>query len=237
MFHAQGIVLKKTPYREFDEILTVFTKNFGKIEILGRGVKRPLAKLNSHLQIFDLSEVEFVLGKKFKVLTGANLISNFIAEQDGTSIKIITDFFGLIDELVGVDDPDKNIWELILEFKEFTKKDKTKDENKKNLFYNFFKFRLISLCGFEPMLDRCASCSKKIKEEKIFFSPKDGGLVCSDCGASDKNIFPILPSTVKLFRIFSNNNRELLSKIKISKKELDDLAGTMDYFVKWNITA
>lgn len=241
MFHTQGLVLKRNFYREFDDVFTVYTKDFGKIEILGRGVKRPLAKLNSHLQAFDFSEVEFVLGKKFKVLTGANLIGNlFSGDESGAAAKAAIDFLNFADGAVVFDDPDNNIWDLIVDFQKFIIENNAIDKNRAIIFSNFYKFRLSVLCGFEPIVDGCALCSRKLKEEKMLFSLKDGGVVCDDCIAVDQKSkisgsFYILPSTMKLFRIFAGKDKDLLLKIKLSKNEIDDLVRVMDYFIKWNI--
>lgn len=240
MFHTQGIVLKKNFYREFDEVFTVYTEDFGKIEILGRGVKRSTAKLASHLQIFDLSEMEFVLGKKFRVLTGANLVSNLFSENANVGIRVMANFADFIDEVVVFEEPDGDIWNLISEFKGFVAENDDLDKDKAVIFCNFFKYRLSAICGFEPIVNGCAMCSKRLPEEKTIFSLKDGGVICRECGLSEQKvktagIFFILPSTVKLLRIFSGQDKELLFKIKASKDEIEDLVRMMDYFVKWNI--
>lgn len=236
MFHTQGLVLKRNFYREFDDVFTVYTKDFGKIEVLGRGVKRPLAKLNSHLQIFDFSEIEFVLGKKFKVLTGASLIGNILdPESDQSAIRATIDFFDFIDQAINFDDSDGNIWGLLGEFFDFIKSGGPRDESRSKIFSNFFKFRLISLCGFEPILSDCASCHRKLNEEKLKFSLKNGGVVCGECDIQDSSVFSVLPSTVKFLRIFSGKDKDLLLKLRVSKREVDDLVRTMNYFVKWNI--
>lgn len=137
MFHTQGVILKKSPYREFDEIFTIYTKDFGKIEAIGRGIKKPAAKLANHLQVFDYSNIEFVLGKNFKVLTGADIGKNLLCAS-------AADFFGLLDSLTPIDDPDENIWDLVLRFADFQSpaRDIVQD--------NYFQFQLLSLSGFSP---------------------------------------------------------------------------------------
>lgn len=234
MFHTQGIVLNKNYYKEFDEIFTVYTRDFGKIEILGRGVKRPLAKLNSHLQVFDCSEVEFVLGKKFKVLTGANFDFNLLSCcENSISKNIIKSFADIIDDFVDFDCPDGNLWNLLLEFSDFLKGGNNIAKVKSNVFLNFFKFKLISLCGFEPVLDKCVLCRGKLKETKTFFSLKGGGLICGVCGNNDDSSFLILSSTVKLLRIFLSGDKDLILKLKVSKTEYEDIQKTIDRFTEW----
>ena len=37
------------------------------------------------------------------------------------------------------------------------------------------------ISGFSLELEKCLSCGKQIEEEKMFFSPRLGGVVCADC--------------------------------------------------------
>lgn len=237
MFHTQGIVLKKNHYREFDEVFTIYTKDFGKIDILGRGVKRPTAKLPSHLQVLDLSSIEFVLGKKFRVLTGADLIGNILApDNHPVAQKCIYDFFSFLDDLIGFEDADNDIWNLILEVADFSSKSERKKINPIGyfLFSNFFKFKLLSIAGFSPNLENCSSCGAGLKEEGHFFSAKEGGIVCGDCDLKNKPyVFPVLVSTIKILRIFQGQDVELLKKIKLSEKEKVDLSNVFGLFSSW----
>src|SRR3989338_8131522 len=58
-----GIVLKKQNYREADQIVTVWTRENGKVRFLAKGLRKPTSKLNYNLQ--DLSFVSFeVAGSK-----------------------------------------------------------------------------------------------------------------------------------------------------------------------------
>lgn len=136
MFHTQGVVLKKNPHREFDEIFTIYTRDFGKMEAIGRGIKKPVAKLANHLQVFDFSDIELVLGKNFKVLTGAVVDKNLLSYG-------AADFFKLLDLLTPTDDPDENIWDLIMRFAGTSR-------GRDTAYNNYFQFQLLSLSGFSP---------------------------------------------------------------------------------------
>ena len=52
-------------------------------------------------------------------------------------------------------------------------------------------FKLLALCGFDPVLDYCTTCGKPMEEDG-YFSPVQGGFLCRDC-ALDHD----LPLTVK----------------------------------------
>ena len=50
--HYSAIILKKQPYREGDEIITLFTKEGGKIRCLAKSVKSPKSKLAAKITGF-----------------------------------------------------------------------------------------------------------------------------------------------------------------------------------------
>lgn len=205
MFHTQGVIFKKAPYREFDEIFTIYTRDFGKIEAIGRGIKKPAAKLANHLQVFDFSDIEFVLGKNFKVLTGASVNKNLL-------VGGAAEFFDLLDSLTPEDDPDENIWNLVLRFIEFYAPSrgvalenpdpsptifKGNTPPALNVAAEYFQFQLLSLCGFSPNI--------------LSFNAK-------------------LPSTEKFLKLFAKSDEKAITGLKISQEELSDMENAMDYF-------
>jgi len=62
-YRTQGLILKKEDQGEADLLFTIYTKDFGKLEILGRAIRKISSKLRSGAEIFYLSEVEFIQGK------------------------------------------------------------------------------------------------------------------------------------------------------------------------------
>ena len=71
-----GIILKKQNYREADQILTVWTRESGKIRCLAKALRLPKSKLSFACQ--DLSEVELdLVGKNLPTLIGAKPLRQF----------------------------------------------------------------------------------------------------------------------------------------------------------------
>lgn len=50
---AEGIVLKRRNAGEADRILTVFTKRFGKIRVIAKGVRRITSRRAGHIEVFS----------------------------------------------------------------------------------------------------------------------------------------------------------------------------------------
>jgi DNA repair protein RecO (recombination protein O) len=52
MYKAEGIILKRKNAGEADRILTIFTKQFGKIRVIAKGVRRTTSRRSAHLEVF-----------------------------------------------------------------------------------------------------------------------------------------------------------------------------------------
>ncbi len=52
MSTAEGVILKRKSVGEADRILTIFTRQFGKIRVIAKGVRKIQSKRAPHLEIF-----------------------------------------------------------------------------------------------------------------------------------------------------------------------------------------
>ena len=53
IYKVEGIILKRRNTGETDRIVTVFTKQYGKLRILAKGVRRVTSRRGPHLEIFS----------------------------------------------------------------------------------------------------------------------------------------------------------------------------------------
>lgn len=90
-----------------------------------------------------------------------------------------------------------------------------------SLIKSVFIFRLMSIIGYRPIIDECASC--KTKEDLIMFSFKDNGLKCKTCGKQDKGAIQILPTTVDAIKYIILANPKKIFSFEIPKESIKEL--------------
>jgi len=230
---TSGFILKKVDRRETDQLLTIYTKDFGKLEILAKAIRKISSKLKSGAEIFYLSEIEFIQGKTRKTLTDAILIEKFEnLKKDLKRIKIAYKISEFLDNLISGQEPDQKIWRLLLEtFNKLNTECKIKEIRYK--IYYYFAWNLLLILGYRPELYNCVLCQKKLVPGKLFFSAKEGGVICQKCfkelelGKSPHQIWcggkEITTETIKILRIILKKNWTLFSKLKIEKPNLKSL--------------
>lgn len=138
MIKTEAIILKTADLGETDRFLTIYSKEFGKIQVAARGIKKLESKLRYHLEPLSYSLLILVEGKKFRIIKDAVLIDQFLSiRRDLEKMKTVYKIANLIDELIAGEEKDENIWNLILEaLKKLNPKD--------------FQNNLLRLLGYDP---------------------------------------------------------------------------------------
>lgn len=76
-YSSEGIVLSRKNYGEADRILIVISKDFGKVSLLAKGIRRIKSKKRGHLEIFSKIKFSAVNGHGMDIMTEAETINDF----------------------------------------------------------------------------------------------------------------------------------------------------------------
>lgn len=82
---VEGIILKRRNVGEADRILTVFTKEFGKMQIKAKNVRKIASKRSSHVEPLNLSVLSLYKGYALPILTEAATIESFSSIKEDLS--------------------------------------------------------------------------------------------------------------------------------------------------------
>lgn len=214
-YRTLGLILKKENRGEANQLFTIYTEDFGKLEILGRAIRKITSKLRASTDIFYLSEIEFIQGKAYKTLTDAVLIDKFdVLRKSLRRFKIAKSIVEVLNDLVKGQERDEAMWKLLVEsFARLNARYKEKDTVYKVYYYFFWNF--LFLLGYRPEIYNCVLCGKKLVPEKLFFGSKEGGVVCHKCSEDIGIREYIAPEVIKIIRIIIKGEWPVLEKIKI----------------------
>lgn len=76
-YSSEGIILSRKNYGEADRILVIMTKNYGKVSLLAKGIRKLQSRKRGHLEIFSKVKFSAVTAKGFDILTEATVLNNF----------------------------------------------------------------------------------------------------------------------------------------------------------------
>lgn len=221
-YRSEGFLFKAKDFRESDRIYSFFTKDFGRVDLLGRGVRKIKSKLRGYLKLFDILEIEFVQGKLYRTLTDANSLQRFSRlRKDPERLKIAFKISELMDTFLKGEEREEKIWLLIKEV--FSQLNRISLESYfREILYYYFFWNFLSLIGYKPNLEKCSLCSEKISPS-FYFSAEEGGIICQKCFQKDKKGKPISRELLKLLRIILEKDLNFLKKVKIKEEYLEEI--------------
>lgn len=215
MNNSEALLLRKTLYRDADYILSLFTKDLGKISGIARNAKNSMKRFGARLEPFVHFSVSFKdTGRDFKLIQDTHTIqvfSSFVGDIELFALGSL--ILETTDALIPAESPNEELFELVIQ----TLSDL---DSKKSPLPTVLQFQLIalSISGYEPNLYSCAKCEKPINGDS-YFSTNGGGAVCFDCVGERKNSF-----------IFSN---AFLSDIDLMESNLDKVLKYIKLFTKF----
>ncbi len=232
-YRTKGVILDKKDRGEADQLFTVYTKDFGKLEILGRAIRKINSKLRAGTAVFYLSDIEFIQGKAFKTLTDATLIEKFDnLKKDLRKLKTAHQISEVFNGLVKGQEKDDDLWKLLNETIAELNNVQPVISNLQLLFY-YFLWNLVSILGYQPDFYYCSLCQKKLTPEKLYFNPKEGGIICNQCFRKFKDGKEISLNTIKILRILVKKDWKTLNRLKIQPEDLALLRIISNYFLSF----
>jgi DNA repair protein RecO (recombination protein O) len=140
----------------------------------------------------------------------------------------------VFDSLVVGQEPDRKLWKLLIEV--FGKLNSLEIENSKlEILYYYFLWNFLSILGYKPQLNFCSICQKKLIPQGLYFSFKEGGVVCQNCSKKIKEKKKISPEAVKILRLILEKDFYFLKRLKIKEeqqKEIKEISENYLSFIK-----
>lgn len=183
---TEAIVLKAMRYRETSKIVTLYTKKFGKLNVIAKGAMLTTSKFGASLE--PMSYILAVLYKKetreLQFLSQADIIKPFLRiYSDHNKSAIGLSICEIVYKLIKFEEENQKIFKLLLNVLD---KLNDSERNEINLLW-YFIVHLLEEIGFKINFSRCVLCEEKLTEEnlpqRISFVIDKGGFLCSKCGA------------------------------------------------------
>ncbi len=141
---TQCVVLARRNFGEADRLLTIYTKDFGKLTALAKGVRRPTSRKSGHLEPGSWCKIFLAKGKNIDILTEVEVqkaygIENFSQEK---AVKIYH-LLELVDHLTVQNQKNSQVFNLLINFLRLVE-----INDNFNLISSVFKIKLLKILGF-----------------------------------------------------------------------------------------
>ncbi len=201
---TQAIILSSSDYGDYDRIVTLCTRDFGKIAAIAKGAKRSMKRFGGTLEQGSSVDMSFFEKK------GASLVRLEHCDilHPWRSIRanlekylVLCQMLELVKELLPDKEKNSEVFSLLLHMMTLLEELKAQDLQNLQPFLLTFEVKLLRLTGFRPNLEHCIICKipltltlspwgRGTKGEglSIGFSLEKGGCVCARCRSHEQEI-------------------------------------------------
>lgn len=174
---TEAFVLKTQPFRTSSLLVTTFTRTFGKIKGVVKGVRREGMTHPSTFEPFTRLEIVYYekIRSDIHLISEASILETYDPlRSDLETLAVAYYFSELVDQLSEAHDPHEPIFELLSFAFQFL------PTLPLPFLVRFFEVRLLHEAGLLPHLTGCLKCGRE-NSDPSFFSLRQGAVVCQKC--------------------------------------------------------
>ncbi|HTE51725.1 MAG TPA: DNA repair protein RecO [Kofleriaceae bacterium] len=183
---SQAVVLRKVTYGEADLILTLLTRDLGKVSALARGARRSHRRFGASLELFTVSTVELRphRGELWTLGSAETTTSFTLLARDMAALAHASYGTELVRELGAPEQPDPDTFDLLVDlYRALAARGARPD------VLRVFELALLGGLGLAPTLDACAACGRNgpgALDRGALLDPARGGAICALCAPASR---------------------------------------------------
>jgi DNA repair protein RecO (recombination protein O) len=218
VYKADAIVLRRRPLGEADRVLTLYTKEWGKVSAVARGVRKSTSRMAGSLEPFEHVRLLLARGRGSLDVVAQVEVIDALAPlwtdlwRFGTAALLAE----LVDAATPEREPHPEVFALLVEALALVAAGLSAP------VAPWFILHLVALAGFQPALQRCAVCARDAERAPHWSHPL-GGLVCSRCAGRDPAAVRLRAEAPRLLRALGAAAASTLSTLRIGAREHDSL--------------
>ncbi|WP_347161321.1 DNA repair protein RecO [Peptostreptococcus anaerobius] len=219
VINTQAVVLKALKFKENDIILTLFTRNYGKVSAIARGAQKPKSRLMATSQVFSYNN--YVLRKQndmYVVYQSESIKSFYNIATDFDAFSYASFIMKLVEGVLVEGQTNNRLFVLLVR----TLFLYSEGVDNPKFILDAFIVKFLDYTGFKPNVDACTSCSST-NYRKAVFSISDGGIVCDKCIKKQENYLKIDQTTIRLMQYILKNDIIDINKAEVAKVLVDEL--------------
>lgn len=178
---TEALVIGSMRYREADRIITLYTRDRGRLGAVAKGVRRTKSKVGGRLEPFSLVRVSLYSGRGLYTVVGVDTLRTFQGVRDELfRMEEGARLFVAVRHLFPVEEGSAPAFNLLV--RGIARLAESPDRTAAAGVVLATRLKLLSLLGYAPEVSRCAACGSV--ELLYGFAPSLGGVVCEPCAAT-----------------------------------------------------
>jgi len=218
-----GIVIRAVNYKDNDRMLTLFTRELGRVDACARGCRRAKSPLLPASEPFVYGEFQLFAGRgeRYSVDQCDVRESFFRIREDVERLTAGSCMLALAQDAIQPSQPDERLFSLLYHALSFLCYGDSPPVDMALCYI----LRYLDAIGFCPAITACAVCSKPLTAERnIRFSPESGGAVCPGCAPGARPVRVLTLEAMRRMLLLSDGE---LGKVRLPPAVREELFGLL----------
>jgi DNA repair protein RecO (recombination protein O) len=200
---VDAVVIRHSDYGEADRLLTLYTRQMGKMRVIAKGARKIASRKAGHIEPFTHVRLQLATGRDMFLVTQADTVDAYLPLRDNLILTGHASYaLELLDRFSYEDETENaSIFRLLTETLA-----RLASKSDPWLALRYYEMRLLDHLGFRPQLFECVNCRREIQAEDQFFSFSAGGVICPSCGRGLKHLHDISVDALKYLRHFQRSS-------------------------------
>jgi DNA repair protein RecO (recombination protein O) len=172
---SEAVVLRTWPLHESDLIVSLFTRDYGRIKGTAKSALRSRKRFGGALEPMTLARAWFVERPRQELvrLDQLEIIRSPLSMPvDHTRMSVLSFFAELLDQALPEHDPQETVFRLLVSVLEHTTVENPW------LALTYFELWMTRLMGLLPDIGHCTACGEALHPGQISFNDHGDGLFC-----------------------------------------------------------
>ena len=228
-YRCEAIILSYIPLGEADLLVTMFTRDQGKVRAVGKGARRSTSKLVGHLEPLTVVKMSMAHGRTLDRISQAEVLRSFAKlKEDLTAITKGLYLAELVDGFGAEASANPPLYQLMVDTLRAVEADPASD-----MPLRFFEFHLLQVSGLMPELYHCVECRQELEPDAHRFSPNVGGTLCLDCNPDDAHLRPLSLRALKVLRLLDRSGIAEACNLSLDNSLAEELKSLLSTTVRY----
>ncbi|MGL4173698.1 MAG: DNA repair protein RecO [Actinomycetota bacterium] len=227
LYRDEGVVLRTHPLGEADRIITLLTREHGKIRAVAKGVRRTRSKFGARLEPFMVTDVQLYTGRSLDTITQAECLA-------GYGSQIVSDYARYTSGAAMLETADRLTEEREPAIQQYLLlvgglRSLSTAAHAPGLILDAYVLRSLAVAGWAPSFRDCARCGQEGPHRA--FGVASGGAVCPSCRPAG-SVAPALP-TLDLLAALLAGNWAVADTSNIAHRR--EASGIVAAYLQWHV--
>lgn len=229
---TEAVVIKSMDYRETSRIVRFFTKDYGRISGVMKGIRTDPRKFGSNVDTYSLNDIVYYEYSRsdLHLISQCDLKEYYFPIRQDYGRSIAANYaMELIDVIMPPGEANLGVYALLLGY--LRELMTTRDISR---LVHIFQVKILHLSGFSPHLDSCVRTGRKI-QGRARFSMSLGGLVGSDVKITEPTFTVISQGTIQTILHIENVSWEDSLRLGLTAPVRKELKFLLNNFLVYHL--